>query len=263
MERREAGIAVITPTTGRFEVLRRCIASVKAQDTAYPVRHVIIGDSLGDTQRRTALALCEELRVTFINDERPRKTVYGPARASMARNLGIDATTERYVAHLDDDNTIDPGHLSSLAEFLDRDDDIDVAHSFRRMLGERGEPCRLQRYPWVIYGRPGVAREVFDRLVEAGLFAYGSEIIRDRMDGVPPDLCHVDSSELMMRRRVFDRVRFQETYTAREMIYQYSEDYLFCRAAQEAGLRFGCTEKVTLNYYLGGYGSGPLAVLEQ
>ncbi len=263
MECNESKIVVITPTVGRIEQIERCIASVKAQDTTFSIRHIVVGDHLDDKKSRDVNVLCEKLGVQFINDERPRQTSYGPARASMTRNFGIAVSRESYIAHLDEDNTFEPNHLSSLGNLLDRNPDVDIAHSWRRVLGENGKPCQLHRYPWVIFHNEVLAREVFEWLSKEGIFEDGSEIIRDRMDNISPDLCHIDSSELMMRREIFSKVLFQEEYTAREMIYQYTEDFLFCRAAQEARLVFACSEQATLNYYLGGYSSSPQKILEK
>lgn len=258
-----ARISVITPTTGRLDLLARCIRSVRAQDIAPEVSHLVVGDGLPPETGRAAAELCRQLGAVFLDDDRPRSTGYGPARASMARNLGWERSTTPYVAHLDEDNTLEPDHLSSLVGLLDGDPAIGIAHSWRRILDEDGRPCRLRRYPWVIYQRDALAHEVFQRLVEEGVCAEGSEVIRDRMDSISPDLCHVDSSELAMRRELLPVVRFQERYSAREMIYQYTEDFLFCRAAQAAGIGFACSGRVTLNYYLGGYHSGPAGLLER
>jgi glycosyltransferase involved in cell wall biosynthesis len=258
-----ARVAVITPTTGKLDLLERCLRSVRSQNLAGEAQHLVVGDGLDPAAAEAVGALCASLGARFVNDARPRRTRYGPARASLARNLGWVLSAAPYVAHLDEDNTIEPDHLSSLSDLLDRDPGVQIAHSWRRILDEDGRPCGLRRYPWVIYDREVLAKEVFRRLAEEGVFTEGSEIIRDRMDAISPDLCHVDSSELMMRREVFDVARFQEEYSAREMIYQYTEDFLFCRAAQAAGLRFACTGRVTLNYFLGGYHSGPAGVLER
>jgi glycosyltransferase involved in cell wall biosynthesis len=261
MDGTRARIVVITPTIGRPQ-LERCIASVKAQDTASAVRHLIVGDAL-DTATSAAVARrCRELGAEFVNDARPRATCYPPARASMTRSFGVASSSEPFVAHLDDDNAFSPGHLSALEEVLDRNPHVDIAHSWRRMLDEEGRPCRLRRYPWAIHHRAALAEEVFDRLAAAGIFQRDSEIVRDRMDAIEPDLCHIDTSEWMMRREVFSKVRFQEAYSAREVIYQYTDDFLFCRAARDAGLVFGCSEKATLDYYIGGYSAGSREALE-
>ena len=137
-----------------------------------------------------------------------------------------------------------------------------VAYSWRRCLTEDGRECTLRRYPWVIFGKPALAREVFIELAHLGVFEDGSSIIRDRMHDIPRDLCHIDTSEMMIRRAVLAKVPLREVYTARDRIYQLSEDFMFCRDAQDAGVVFAGSERVTLNYYLGGQSSGSASALE-
>jgi hypothetical protein len=246
-------VAVITLTTGRLNELERCLSSVAGQLYPGVVEHWVIGDHLPPGVADDADNLCQRFGARFINDLRPIHTANQPSRIGRLRNLGIDRSETPLVAHLDDDNSFDPDHLSSLAELLAADPALDIAHSWRRMLDENSRPVPLQSYPWVIGHRPAIAREVFNLLAAEGFFEAGSPVIRDRIPDAHGDLNHIDSSEWMMRRRVFDRVRFREHATPREMIYQFTDDYLFCHEAWEAGMRFGCTERVTLNYYLGGY----------
>ena len=249
-------IAVITPTTGRPEKLARSLASVAGQSHAGPVEHWVIGDHLSADLVRPCETLCARYGARFVNDERPIETRYQPVRIGRLRNLGIALSTALLVAHLDDDNAFDAEHLSSLAALLAADPALDIAYSWRRMLDESGRPLALDRYPWVLGHRPEIAKEVFARLAAEGIFEHGSPVIRDRIPDAHGDLHHIDSSEWMMRRRVFESVRFRESMTPREIIYQFTDDYLFCREAWEAGMRFGCSERVTMNYYLGGYTSG-------
>jgi hypothetical protein len=251
----EPAVAVVTPTVGRMAELERCLRSVAGQDYAGPVRHVVVGDHLDAETAEAACALCRRFLARFHNDLRPLDTAYPPARAGRVRNLGTRLDDAPWVAHLDEDNAFDPDHLSSLAALLARPD-VDIAYGWRRMLKTDGEPLRLRRYPWVIAHREAVAKEVFDLLVAEGMFEVGGCVIRDRVPDAHGDLFHVDSSEWMMKRHVFDAVSFLERATPREMIYQYSEDYLFCRDAARHGFRFACSERVTLSYYLGGYGCG-------
>jgi hypothetical protein len=246
-------VAVITPTIGRLPQLERCLDSVARQAGGAAITHLVVGDHLPPEVARATDALCRGFMARFFNDLQSVSTLYQPVRAGRLRNLGIDRTDAPLVAHLDDDNSFEPDHLESLAALLAADPSLDIAHSWRRVRDAAGRPVPLYSYPWVIGHRPAIAREVFDRLAEEEFFEAGDSVIRDRIPDAHGDLCHIDSSEWMMRRRVFDRVRFRESATPREMIYQYSEDYLFCRDAWEAGMRFGCSERVTLNYYLGGY----------
>lgn len=247
-------VTVITPTIGRPQQLERCLASVAVQQYPGSIDHLIIGDHLEPVLASATEQACHQFGARFVNDTRPIQTRYQPARAGRLRNLGVELSQAPLLAHLDDDNTFLPEHVSSLAEVLERHC-ADIAYSWRRMLHGDGSEAPLSKYPWVLGHRPEIAREVFLMLVEDGIFEDGSPVIRDRIPDAHGDLCHIDSSEWMMRRHVFERVRFRESMTPREMIYQLTEDYLFCREAWQAGVSFACSERVTLNYYMGGYSS--------
>ncbi|MCB1054946.1 MAG: glycosyltransferase family 2 protein [Acidobacteria bacterium] len=249
-------IVVITPTIGRAEELERCLASVSGQDYGGPYEHLVVGDHLDVATAERTQRLCRRFEARFVDDQRPVDTAYQPARIGRLRNLGIDSSRQPLIAHLDDDNTFEPEHLSSLAGLLTDDASLDVAYGWRRVLDRSGRPVPLERYPWVLGHRPEIAREVFEMLAEEGFFEDGSPVIRDRIPDAHGDLFHVDSSEWLMHRRVVEAVRFRERYTPREMIYQYTDDYLFCRDAWRAGMSFGASGRVTLNYYLGGYFGG-------
>jgi hypothetical protein len=63
----------------------------------------------------------------------------------------------------------------------------------------------------------------------------------------------VDASEWLWRRDVFLRVKFKERFSYWELLYDASDDDLFSVRFLEGGHRAICTEKPTLNYYLGGH----------
>lgn len=254
-------VAVLTPTLGKISNLERSLTSVRNQDYKGTIRHYIIGDHLEKHLEEEVKRFCESKNAVFINCTLPVHTSYEPSRISIVRNFGVAHSSEDYIAHLDDDNSFDTNHISSLVELLNKNSECGIAHSWRRMLKADGTGCKLRRYPWVIHENEKRAKEVFELLERAGIFEKDSPIIKDRI--IPNnDLNHIDSSEWMMRREVFEKVQFQEHFTAREMIYQNTEDYTFCRAAVEQGIQFICSEKVTLSYYLGGFHSGDTHILE-
>ncbi|MCL1127227.1 glycosyltransferase family A protein [Shewanella surugensis] len=258
-------ITVITPTTGNIHELENCIESVQAQTVVADVEHLIVGDHLDEHKTKK---LCDAVSVygdavRFINfDDLPEAT-YIPERIALVRNFGIRNSHSDFVAHLDDDNTFDPEHLTSLLNILDNNMDIDIAFSWRRVLKQDGTACCLQRYPWVISNDEVLSLEVFEDMEKRGIFKKGSSIIRDPEPGNDELLYHIDSSEWMVRRAVYEIVRYVENITPREKIYGNTDDYLFCRNAYQAGYKFKCSQQVTLNYYLTGYSSGDEELLER
>lgn len=94
-------IDVVIPTVGR-ESLRRAVASVRRQTSVRARLHVVVDsptarDSLSDY-------LSEDEMIT----------TGGGLGGAKARNLGLAASTSRYVAYLDDDDWWDEEHLANL-----------------------------------------------------------------------------------------------------------------------------------------------------
>lgn len=255
-------VAVITPTTGKIPNLQRSLNAVKYQDYTGPVKHYVVGDHLNDDKSQEVKELCKATNAVFTNYLEPINTKYEPARIGALRNYGVHCSSEDFIAHLDDDNSFESNHISSLVELLENNPEYDIAHSWRKMVKSDGTDCKLQRYPWVVHNNEIRAKEIFNLLVAEGIFEAGSPIIKDRIISEDDDLNHIDSSEWLMRCSVFKSVKFQEHYTPRQMIYQYTDDYTFCKKAIEQGIRFICSEKVTLHYFLGGFHSGAFHLLE-
>ena len=257
-------VVVITPTLGRSTRMKECIESVLAQDFTGTVCHYLVGDHLSPPHCSELGELCESYgpAVRFLNYEEQPIANYVPERCARVRNHGIAQTDSKYVAQIDDDNTFDPPHLVSLVAILEAEPDVGIAFSWRRVLREDGSPCRLRRYPWVITEQTTLAKEVFRAMEAMGIFKEGSCIIRDPEPGKDDDLFHVDSSEWVIRRNVFERVQYAAHVSARDKIYGNMDDYLFCRDAYRAGVRFKCSRQVTLNYYLGGHAAGHSLSLE-
>lgn len=94
-------VTVITPTiASRLDLLHEAMDSVRRQ-TLRGVEHAILLDTHSD----------------------------GPARI---RNAMIDAATTPYVAFLDDDDLLDPDHLETLLEALEKHE-ASVAYSYCRI----------------------------------------------------------------------------------------------------------------------------------
>lgn len=95
-------VSVIIPTYKRLDLLRRAVASAKAQD--YPaIEIIVVGDNCPD------LAQAEiEGALTFNLVDNHRD--YGAS----PRNYGISMASGEYIAYLDDDNEWTPDHVSSI-----------------------------------------------------------------------------------------------------------------------------------------------------
>ena len=259
-------ISVVIPTVNRPHLLQRAIASVEQQDYTGPIEIVIVTSNTCPTGLRAieeivgaAKVQCKLCVLTL--DKRtvasnPLLEIYAPVRIAHQRNMGIAAAQGEFIAHLDDDNEYLPRHLSSLAEVLERSPDLPAAHSWRHLLWEDGLPFTDNLYPWMKQPTSAGARYVFDELVRFGVLQRGSCELRDKY--ITPSglqLLTVDSSEWLIRRTFHLRFPFRERLRFREVSQALSDDYLFCQKLAGAEIKVGCTEKFTLNYYLGGRSS--------
>jgi hypothetical protein len=133
-----AKVTVITATTGN-PILRRNIMSVASQD--HPdVQHLIFVD--GD--RPEAKAIINDMwDYDWIADERQPNVIYLPYSVGKDRwnghrmyAAGAFLAEGQYVMWLDDDNTIEPNHISSLLEVCKTND---WAFSFRNIVDKDGK----------------------------------------------------------------------------------------------------------------------------
>ena len=247
---------MVTPTTGRLELLLRAMRSVAAQ-VDVKLQHIVVGDDcphLNDSA--TASRLARDFPGSLIV-ARPGFSIvnrgYAPARTAVVRNIGIEEATGTFVAHLDDDNEIEPDHIASLVDVLRTTPDADIAYSWRQLVSPSGQDADLQgRSPW--YKAEAASRRFFQDQMAFGIVDRHSNVLRDvpvAPDG--RDVFHIDSSELLVRTTVHKLLRFRTAYDDREMRAGLCEDRAFCIDACARGLKFAPSGRPTLRYYLGGY----------
>ena len=132
-------VTVITATTGN-PILRRNIESVANQD--YPdVQHLIFVD--GDRPEANAI-IADMWDYAWIADERQPNVIQLPYSVGKDRwnghrmyAAGPFLAEGQYVMWLDDDNTIEKDHISSLMETI-QSKGLDWAYSFRNITDAKG-----------------------------------------------------------------------------------------------------------------------------
>lgn len=104
---RRPKVTVVTPTWLRRDLLtRRCMPSVKNQDYAGIVDHIVVSDGPDENLRGVE-------GVRFLAEHVPEQN-----RGLTARRYGTELATGDLIAYLDDDNAWRPHHLRKLVSAL-------------------------------------------------------------------------------------------------------------------------------------------------
>lgn len=245
-------ITVVT-ATHKGTYIRDCIRSVAAQ-TYGRVEHLVMIDGNRQLLEQAAewRALNPNLRVQLV-DDLPHDIAVNE-RIGAIHNRGIDLAAGDYIARLDDDNTLEPEHLESLYETL-RTGDYDASYSWRYMWLRDGRPYLEPAFPWHTLTDPRRAALLYRLWVEAGVATPGSNLIKDKLLAKVNGLAitTVDASEWLCSRQVLECLRYKERMSYWELVYGHTEDDIFSAQFVEAGFRAGCSERATLNYFLGGH----------
>lgn len=103
-------VSVITPTYNRAEIVVNAIKSVRAQ-TYENWEHVIVDDGSTDNTRQTIEEI-KDPRICYLY-----KKNGGPTKA---RNFGIKDARGKWIMYLDSDDTLFPGCIATMMEWLDK-----------------------------------------------------------------------------------------------------------------------------------------------
>jgi len=122
-------VSVICRTMGR-SVLKEALASLQSQD--YPNIELVLVDAAAAGISVDDLELPDHLTLTLVNLDKP---LARPAAA----NAGLDAATGDLLMFLDEDDWIDPGHISGLVNCL-QTNSAEAAYSNTRKTDSHGEP---------------------------------------------------------------------------------------------------------------------------
>jgi len=265
-------VGVITVTSGRPRVLRRAMASVRAQDHVGQIEHVIVVDD--DPATVEALADVPDhpgLRTTVVPVPRPAderdeppgdKRRFYPRQARLL-NVGVRAASTEWVAFLDDDNEFEPDHLSSLVGTA-RTHGVDVAHSGRTMWHTDGSPYLEET--WHTVSDPAEAARIFGVMCDKGVRVRGTNLLLDRADPLPPGaefrtssviraqdpVTLVDQNVWLVRRDLLLKLPVPETFTEAEHQANTAPDDKILQTLLANSVRIVRTGRPTVRYYLGG-----------
>jgi succinoglycan biosynthesis protein ExoM len=162
MTAEEPSLAIVICTFKRPELLRLCLRSIAAQDTPDRLHggvniYVVDNSDEGDARPIvTEAAAASPWPLVWLEAH--------PANISVARNLGVAAGKEDFVAFVDDDQTLDPGWLAAVLQAVG-DDRFDAW--LGRVVGLFETPARTTPAIWNLFSREFTEDSGFE------LFAFG------------------------------------------------------------------------------------------
>jgi glycosyltransferase involved in cell wall biosynthesis len=182
-------VVVITASVGRT-TLRRCVESVRKQDFAN-VRHLVVvdGPEYESDAARSLRGITPDERLDVLvlptNSGRPNNYGY---RVYGAMSLLVN---EDVICFLDEDNWIDPDHVSSAVDTLQRTG-AGWAYALRRVCTDEGEPIcdddsdSLGYWPkfasmlsvWEIDRVEKATHEEFPNLVDTSCYVLPQPVVR-------------------------------------------------------------------------------------
>jgi hypothetical protein len=126
-------VSVIVPTLNRPHLLRRALTSIAAQDYR-PLEAAVVNDG-GEDVKEVLAEFAGRLDIAYRQHAERRGL---PA----ARNTGIRATTGHFIAYLDDDDALLPGHVSTLVSHLQQQAADCAYANFAFVFEDRAHDCR-------------------------------------------------------------------------------------------------------------------------
>jgi glycosyltransferase involved in cell wall biosynthesis len=215
----DAGVTVVIPTHNRPQLMQRALESVLTQDYPGEIEAVVVFDACEPFDPPVEVPPGRSVRTTVNTRTRG---------LAGARNTGILAATQEYVAFLDDDDFWFPGKLKAQMPLFDNEPrPVLVATA---MLYDDGE-------------RP------YERLVPKDVVEY-KDLLRDRVAGIPSGAFVMEKSQLLGELGMVDE----------EIPGSYGEDYdMMLRAAYLAPIPVVNRPYVSVtwarnSYYFGRWG---------
>lgn len=243
-------VTVIMVSDGRRDTLGAALASVDAQHFAGAVRVLLILDrcdpadlDLGDCRHPV-----EQLRIDL------DATLPAIARVARLRDMALRLCETELVCFLDDDNRWAPDHLETLHAAM-RSHGVPAAHCWRRLVPQAGADWNGDSFPWLDHGS-AAERAQFDLCRTLGIIEPGSRIVRDTASAGTPDAdaSMVDLGGWLLRTDLLRLFGISATPPGFDRpIDGVGEDDILLARLKAAAIPIACTEKVTLDYVLGGF----------
>lgn len=164
-----------------------------------------------------------------------------------AINVGLGATTGRYVLWLNPDAEIVGGRLSGVLQWLDAHPDVGIAGL--RLVDEQGRVEPSDRGFPSYHSALGHRYSLLTRVWPSNPFSL-RYLRPDRDRAVPGEADWVSGAALVHRRDVSATLRGLD-----EQFFMYCEDVDFCYRARQSGWRTAYVPLVTVRHAIGGSAS--------
>ena len=187
-------------------------------------------------------------------DQKPDQSTF--ERVALLRNMALELVKTALVCFLDDDNTWEPHHATSLVEAMQATG-APAAHSWRRLLREDGSEWIPDAFPWLSPGPE--SRALFETYLRHGVFNCKDSIVRDvaSLCVAEGNIGMVDLGEWMFDRTLLNIVGFDSIVTPTDLVRRVGEDDKLLRRLRTLGVPVACSAKPTLLYRLGGFSNAP------
>lgn len=246
-------LTTIIVTRHRVKYLKRAIQSLAAQQPVQVALVVLIDDCSSTS------SFLEELRppigaiqsVRWTNAKRAPHVRTGPKHLAALRNRALQMVATSWCSYLDDDNELEPKHLSKLMECI-LQSGSPATHSWRSLWTRDGRPYYLKdRHPWC--RDPRLARKLFVQYRDAGIYQAGTNIVHDQVVPFCRHESMVDMSEWLFETGFIRSIGFEENYSSKDQETCWAEDAKLLDDIVTRGLGIPSTKEPSLRYYLGGY----------
>jgi len=201
-------VSIVIPTHNRKEKLERLIKSIL--DSNYPkdkLEIIVVDDASTD-------GTCEHIKKRF-----PQvKVIRNDEEKLLAesRNIGVRASSGKYIFIIDDDNVVDKNTIRELVEFMEKHPKVGVAGPIMYFLGD---PKRI----WCA----GVKRNYWTTTTLIGFNTRDNEQFKE------PYESEDFPNAFMVRREVFEKVGL---FNSKLFPIHYDEAD-FCQRARKAGYK--------------------------
>jgi dTDP-4-amino-4,6-dideoxygalactose transaminase len=246
-------VTVVVLTHGRPELLAQALESVARQDYGGPVKVLVFGDNAPYAPGIAKTCVLEGAVASLsVDGWEPTASQSTFERVALLRNMALELVRTPLVCFLDDDNSWQSNHLSSLLNVM-RSAGTPAAHSWRCLVQEDGAEYIPNDFPWLPPGPD--SRRIYATYLAHGVFRRDEAIVRDvaslRVGDV--DLGMVDLGEWLFERALLDIVRFDPTVSQSDLDARVGEDDKLLRRLRALGVPIACSGKPTLIYRLGGF----------